>query len=102
MPGCVAPLGKFLTTELLAEDVVLCVGHGATVKSMAMVLEAGLAEDEKIQGERTVSCFAEFRPVDPSNPSGPWRSVKAEWQTGDFDHHAAEAPEDQGLSGKFH
>ena len=97
---CRTALLKFLEHEGLADEVLLCVGHGATVKAFALVLEAGLPEDHKCQGERTVSCFAQFRPVDPANPSGPWRSVLPEWSTGDFAHTAAEALEDQGLSGK--
>lgn len=97
---CRVALGKILADERLADDVVLCVGHGATVKAMSMVLEAGLPDNEKIAGERTVSCFAQFRPVDPANPSGPWRSVLPEWSTGDWDHTGAEAVEDQGLSSK--
>lgn len=101
---CRTALSRFLAEESLADDVVLCVGHGATVKSFALVLEAGLPEEHKCQGERTVSCFAEFRPVDPANPSGPWRSVLPEWSTGDITRTAAEAPEDQGFgsSGKIH
>jgi broad specificity phosphatase PhoE len=95
---CRVALGKILSDESLANDVVLCVGHGATVKAMAMVLEKELPEDQKIAGERTVSCFGQFLPVDPANPSGPWRSVLPEWSTGDWTHTAAEAVEDQGFS----
>lgn len=97
---CRQALNKFLTHDSLADDVILCVGHGATVKAFALVFEAGLPDEEKCKGERTVSCFSEFRPVDPANPSGPWRSVLGEWSTGDHAHTAAEAIEDQGLSGK--
>lgn len=99
---CRVVLQRILTDEKLANDVVLCVGHGATVKAMSLVLEEGLSDEEKCAGERTVSCFAQFRPVDPENPTGPWRSVLPEWSTGDFTHTAAEAAEDQGLSGKHH
>jgi broad specificity phosphatase PhoE len=97
---CKTALLKILSADDLKDEVVLCVGHGATVKAMAMVLESQLPEEHKIAGERTVSCFAEFRPVDPSNPLGPWRSVKPEWGTGDFEHIAAEVLEDRGLSCK--
>lgn len=95
---CRTALNKILSDERFANDIVLCVGHGATVKAMSLVLEAALPENERVGGERTVSCFAMFRPVDESNPSGPWRSTLPEWSTGDFTHTAAEAPEDQGLS----
>lgn len=97
---CKKVLAKILADESLADETILCVGHGATVKAMSLVLEAGLPDAEKIAGERTVSCFAQFCPVDHSNPSGPWRSVLPEWSTGDWAHTAAEAVEDQGLSGK--
>lgn len=99
---CRTALAKFLAEPSLADDVVLLVGHGATVKSFALAFEAELPAEQKITGERTVSCFAEFRPVDPANPSGPWRSVLPEWSTGDVDRTGAEALEDQGLSGKHH
>lgn len=97
---CRVALGKILADESLADDVVLCVAHGATVKAMSIVLESGLPDSEKIAGERTVSCFAMFRPVDPSNSSGPWRSVLPEWSTGDLARTGAEALEDRGLSCK--
>jgi broad specificity phosphatase PhoE len=97
---CRQVLRKILADEGLANEVVLCVGHGATVKAMSAVLEEGLPDSEKVGGERTVSCFAQFRPVDPNNATGPWRSVQPEWGTGDFTHTAAEALEDQGFSGK--
>lgn len=99
---CRQALAKFLAEPSFADDVLLCVGHGATVKSFALAFEAELPPEQKIGGERTVSCFAEFRPVDPANPSGPWRSVLPEWSTGDVDRTAAEAVEDAGLSGKHH
>jgi broad specificity phosphatase PhoE len=95
---CRVALGRILADESLANEVVLCVGHGATVKAMSMVLEKELPEEQKIAGERTVSCFAQFVPVDPANPSGPWRSVLPEWSTGDSMHTGVEAVEDQGFS----
>ena len=97
---CRTALTKILSDESLADEVVLCVAHGATVKAMSIILESGLPDSEKIAGERTVSCFAQFRPVDAANPTGPWRSVLAEWSTGDLAHTGTEAAEDQGLSCK--
>lgn len=97
---CRQALRKFISEPAFEDDVLLCVGHGATVKSFSLVLEAELPQEHKIAGERTVSCFAQFKPVDPANPTGPWRSVLPEWSTGDTDHVGAEAVEDSGLSGK--
>lgn len=96
---CKAVLHKIIMAEALNGETVLCVGHGATVLAMSRVLEAELPEDQKIGGERTVSCFSEFRPVDPSNPMGPWKSVTGAWRHGDVLHEGtAEAPEDRGLA----
>jgi len=96
---CRSALREFLTAEDLKDDVLLCVGHGATVKAYALALETDLPEEMKIKGERTVSCFGHFEPLDPSNPLGPWRSVTGEWGTGDFASAAAaaEAAEDSGF-----
>jgi broad specificity phosphatase PhoE len=97
---CRVALRKILEEETLRNEVVLFVGHGATVKCYALAMEAGLPDDQKIQGERTVSCFGHFGPVDPSNPLGQWRAITPMWGTGDIDHTAAEVIEDQGISSK--
>jgi hypothetical protein len=63
-------------------DTILMVAHGATVKAGSIMFEEELPEEMKITGERTVSCFAEYRPVDKANPMGPWCSVTNHWGTG--------------------
>lgn len=78
-------------------EVVLCVGHGATVLAASKVLEGDLADEMKITGDRAVSCFAQFFPLDPSNPAGPWRSVQPTWLSGDSSGDTADAMEDRGL-----
>ncbi|KAJ1406861.1 histidine phosphatase superfamily [Ochromonadaceae sp. CCMP2298] len=95
---CLEAFRKIVTSDELKDDVVLCVGHGATVKAYALAMEAGLPEEMKIRGERTVSCWAKFEAIDPLNPLGPWRSVQEEWATGDFKRIAVEAAEDMGFS----
>eukprot|EP01031_Cornospumella_fuschlensis_P035426 gene35426-42940_t len=94
---CKQTLLKILLNEEFKDDVVLCVGHGATVLSSIMVLEAELAPEDKIKGERSVSCFAEFQPVDPANPLGPWKSVTGTWGTGNIFGDSAEDAADKGL-----
>lgn len=90
-------LHKILNAESLKNEVVLCVGHGATVKSWVNVLEENLPEEKRIQGERNVSCFAEFRPVDPNDYLGPWQSVTGHWSSGNATGESAEDIADQGL-----
>lgn len=91
---CRTVLKKILTSESLADEVVLCVAHGATVKAFSQALERGLCEEDKIRGERTVSCFAEFRVVNPDDVLGPWKSTASEWDTGDV--HGEDNLADQG------
>jgi len=79
---CKHVLKLIINDKRLEDDVVLLIAHGATVLAMSRALEDALGADEKIQGSRDVSCFAEFRPVDPSNPDGPWRSVTGRWDSG--------------------
>lgn len=45
-------------------DVVLCIGHGASINGLQKALEAHLPEELKLKGDRTVSCYAEFEPLD--------------------------------------
>lgn len=87
---------KLVQADFLQNETVLCVGHGATVLSCIMVMEKDLPEEEKIKGERCVSCFAEFRPVDPSNLLGPWKSVTGEWGSGNIFGESAEDLADRG------
>lgn len=88
-------LQKILTAEHLKDDVVLCVAHGASVLSCTLVLEAELPTEERIAGERSVSCWAEFRAVS-QNPLGPWKSVTGSWGTGNIFGDAAEDMADRG------
>ncbi len=74
---------RIIAEPSLADDVVLVVAHGATVKAASFMFEEGLPEELKISGERNVSCFSEWVPLDPANPSGPWRSVLGRWQSGE-------------------
>ena len=91
---CETVLKKILTSESLSNDVVLCVAHGATVKAFSQALERGLCEEDKIRGERTVSCFAEYRVLTPDDVLGPWKSTASEWDTGDI--HGEDNLADQG------
>lgn len=77
-------------------ETILCVGHGATVGGFHKALEAELPVEERVSGDRTVSCYSEFAPVDASNPQGPWKSVTGTWATGDIFHDSAEDVADQG------
>jgi hypothetical protein len=66
---------------------------------MMRVLQNGLPEELHIKGEKTVSCFAEFRPLDESNHLGPWKSVTGFWGNGNIessDIKVADNIEDQG------
>ncbi len=95
---CRTVLHKILAAEHLQDDVVLCVGHGATVLAFTKALQAELPAEHHITGERNVSCFSEFRPVDPANPLGAWRSVTGVWQSGEAaEGPAAENEEDKGF-----
>jgi len=87
---------KIVLNEAFADQTILCVGHGATVSGIHKALEGELPPELKISGERTVSCYAEFVPVDKSNPEGPWRSVTGTWATGDIFGPAAEDVADRG------
>jgi len=80
---CKTVLKKMLASDDLKDEVVLCVGHGATVKDFSKALETNLPEELKCQGERNVSCFAEFRPVTEGDSDGPWRSVLGYWSSGE-------------------
>jgi len=81
---CRVVLKNLIECEDLKNDSILCVGHGATVGAMMKAFQAELPEDLWIKGERAVSCFAEFRPVDENNPLGPWKSVTGSWGSGNL------------------
>lgn len=87
---------KIIQSDKLDGEVVLCVGHGATVKNYAKALESGLPDELLCTGERTVSCFGEFKPLDAGNPTGPWKSVTGVWGNGDIFGKAAEDLADRG------
>jgi len=80
---CKTVLKKMLASDDLKDDIVLCVGHGATAKDFSKALETELPEELKCKGERIVSCFTEFRPVTEGNVHGPWQSVTGFWASGD-------------------
>ncbi len=79
---CKRFLHKLLQSPEFDDQIVLCVGHGATTKAISNAFQASLPTEEHIQGERNVSCFAEFRPMDPKDPYGPWKSVLSHWSSG--------------------
>lgn len=81
---CKRFLYKLLETPDFDDQVVLCVGHGATTKAISNLFQVALPTEDHIQGERNVSCFAEFRPVDPTAPYGPWKSVTGHWSSGNI------------------
>ncbi len=87
---CRMAVWKIIQSEKLNGEVVLCVGHGATVKNYTKALEAELPEEFHCKGDRTVSCYSAFKPFDENHPLGPWRSVSGEWKTGDIFHHAVD------------
>jgi broad specificity phosphatase PhoE len=74
---------KFLE-ELLKTDFekVLVICHGATTKHCEALLQTGLDPELKIIGDRAVSCWAEFEPVDENNIDGPWYSPGGIWNQG--------------------
>lgn len=89
---------RIIHAPFLDGETVLVVAHGATVLAASRMLEEELPEDLKIKGERAVSCFAQYVPVDAAKPDGPWRSLHPEWRSGDAgDSEVADAKEDQGF-----
>jgi hypothetical protein len=89
---------KMVLHETFDGQTILCVGHGATVGGCHKALEVGLPEELFVHGDRTVSCYSEFAPVDPTVPTGSWKSVSGIWETGDiFDEAAAEDAGDRGI-----
>lgn len=81
---CEEVLQRFISSESIKDDdIILFVAHGAIVKWMSFALEKDIDVDQKIKGERNVSCFAGFAPVDPSNPLGSWKSLTGCWESGD-------------------
>lgn len=80
---CKTVLKKMLACDDLKDEVVLCVGHGASVLAFSKALETNLPEELKCKGERNVSCFAEFRPVTEGDSDGPWQSVLGHWSSGE-------------------
>jgi hypothetical protein len=97
---CRKTVRNLINSEFLkSDDVILCVGHGATVSAMTKALEAGLPAELTIKGDRPVSCFALFEPLDPSNPFGPWKASTTHWQSGNVENEVENAPiEDMGFA----
>ena len=92
-----ATLRMIIDSPDFADDKVLVVAHGATVKAAMFMFEEGLPDEMKIKGERNVSCFAEYRPLDPANHGGPWCPVTAEWMSGEMKvGQSAEVADDRG------
>lgn len=87
---CRIAVWKIIQADKLNGEIVLCVGHGATVKNYTKALETELPEEFHCKGDRSVSCYSEFRPFDEANPLGPWKSVSGEWKTGDIFHDAVD------------
>lgn len=86
---CRTAVWRIVLSDRFDNETILCVGHGATVSGFHKALEAELPEDQRVSGDRTVSCYSEFAPVDASNPSGAWRSVTGTWATGDIFHEGS-------------
>lgn len=94
---CRQAVWRIVQSDYFENETILCVGHGATVGGFHKALEAELPEGERVSGDRTVSCYSEFAPVDPNNICGPWKSVSGTWATGDIFHDSVEDIGDQGL-----
>ena len=71
---------KFLARLMKTDfETVLVVGHGATTKNCEKILQTGLSRERHIVGERAVSSWAEFQPVDTTNLEGPWYAPGGLW-----------------------
>jgi len=94
-------LNKLLdSAEEFENDIILCVGHGATTKAISNLFQAELPMEEHISGDKCVSCFGQFSPVDANHLHGPWKSVTGFWGSGNIPDEAkgAEDITDSGLS----
>lgn len=77
---------KFLK-ELMKTDfkILLIICHGATTKHCEAILQEGLSDELKIVGDRAVSSWAEFVPVDENDLDGPWFCPGGIWNQGASD-----------------
>lgn len=82
---CEELVTRILDCDALADDIVICVCHGATIAHMTFALQNKLEEDDRIKGDAVVSCFAGFVPTttDDAKVQGSWKSLVLEWETGD-------------------
>jgi hypothetical protein len=100
---CRQTLEAILTCgRFVNDDILLLVGHGATVGAMLKCFEKELMPDDKIKGEKSVSCYSEFHPVEENNLMGPWKSVSGVWLSGNIGSlKGAEDLTDRGLSAEI-
>ena len=82
---------RIMNNPEFANDVILLVGHYATVKIAAAMFDEETPLALRIQGDRSVSCFAEYRPSH-GDPAGPWMSVTGHWGTGAIHKHMMRLP----------
>lgn len=96
---CKKTLEAILTSGRFQNECLLLVGHGATVGAMLKVFEKDLPSEHKVSGEKSVSCFSEFQPIDATNLFGPWKSVTGLWHSGNTMEGLAGAEDlaDRGL-----
>lgn len=79
---CRQTLQKILECGRFEGETLLLVGHGATVGAMLKVFEKELPAELKVSGEKSVSCYSQFTPLDHSNLHGPWKSISGKWHSG--------------------
>lgn len=96
---CRQTLEKVLQSGQFPNECLLFVGHGATVGAILKVFENDLPTEQKVTGEKSVSCFSEFQPIDPNNLFGPWKSVTGIWHSGNISEELAGVEDitDRGL-----
>ncbi len=79
---CRQLLERIIQSGRFNGETLLLVGHGATVGAIMKVFEKDLPPEAKVTGEKSVSCYSQFKPVDENNLSGPWKSVTGIWHSG--------------------
>lgn len=79
---CKVSLSKIINNKDFENEIIICVGHGATVKGYSKALEANLSDDLKIPTKHPVSFYAHFIPLDANNPEGPWYSPVGSYGSG--------------------
>lgn len=81
---CKKALELILASNKFNNEDLLFVGHGATVGAMLKVFEKDLTPEEKVSGEKSVSCYSKFRPIEENNLTGPWKSISGKWHSGNI------------------